>query len=96
MDTDYVFLCGMIWCRLGQQDAGKKLLRTGDSGDPHTKALAWAMFAKGLRRLRERRMVMAKVIEFYVPKRFQRTSPGVPHAQSAKVIEFSSQTRKSA
>ena len=32
---------------------GKKLLRSADSGDPDTKALAWAMFAKGLRRLRD-------------------------------------------
>jgi hypothetical protein len=41
-------------------------------------------------------MVMAIVIEFYVPKRFQRPLQGASQAQSAKVIEFSSQTRKSA
>jgi hypothetical protein len=41
-------------------------------------------------------IVMAKVIEFYVPQRFQRPFAGGPHAQAAKVIEFSSQTRKSA
>ncbi len=53
MDSNYVFLCGVMWCRFGQQDAGKELLRAADSGDRDMKALAWAMFAKGLRRLRE-------------------------------------------
>jgi hypothetical protein len=53
MDSNYVFLCGLMWCRFGQQDAGKELLRATDSRDPDIKALAWAMFAKGLRRLRE-------------------------------------------
>jgi len=53
MDANYVFLCGVMWCRFGQQDAGKELLRAADSGDRDIKALAWAMFAKGLRRLRE-------------------------------------------
>ena len=52
MDSNYVFLCGVMWCRFGQQDAGKELLRAANSGDPDMKALAWAMFAKGLRRLR--------------------------------------------
>jgi hypothetical protein len=53
MDSDYVFLCGVMWCRFGEQDAGKELLRAADSGDRDMKALAWAMFSKGLRRLRE-------------------------------------------
>jgi hypothetical protein len=53
MDANYVFLCGVMWCRFGQQDAGKELLRAADSADRDLKALAWAMFAKGLRRLRE-------------------------------------------
>ncbi|MFY9910599.1 MAG: hypothetical protein WAK56_12205 [Candidatus Sulfotelmatobacter sp.] len=53
MKSDYVFLCGVMWCKLGQRDAGKELLRASDSGDPDVKALAQAMFAKGLRRLRE-------------------------------------------
>lgn len=42
-----------MWCRFGQQDAGKELLRAANTGDPDTKALARAMFAKGMRRLRE-------------------------------------------
>ena len=53
MDSNYVFLCGVMWCRFGQQDAGKELLRAADSRDPDMKALARAMFAKGVRRLRE-------------------------------------------
>ena len=40
MDSNYVFLCGVMWCRFGQKDAGKELLRAADSGDPDTKALA--------------------------------------------------------
>ena len=53
MDSNYVFLCGVMWCRFGQQDAGKELLRAADSRDPDMKALARAMFARGVRRLRE-------------------------------------------
>ena len=52
MDSDYVFLCGVMWCRFGQQDAGKELLRAAHSVDPDTRALAWAMLTKGARRLR--------------------------------------------
>jgi hypothetical protein len=53
MDGNYVFLCGVMWCRFGQQDAGKELLRATNSGDPDVKALAWALLAKGARRLRD-------------------------------------------
>jgi hypothetical protein len=53
MDSNYVFLCGVMWCRFGQHDAGKELLRAADAEDPDMKALAWAMFEKGVRRLRE-------------------------------------------
>jgi hypothetical protein len=53
MDSNYVFLCGVMWCRFGQQDAGEELLRAADVADPDMKALASAMFSKGLRRLRE-------------------------------------------
>lgn len=53
MDSDYVFLCGVMWCRFGQQEAGKELLRAAASVDPDMKALAWAMLAKGSRRLRD-------------------------------------------
>ena len=52
MDSDYVFLCGVMWCAYGQQDAGKELLRATRSTDPDIKALAWAMLTKGTRELR--------------------------------------------
>jgi len=53
MDNDYVFLCGVMWCRFGQQEAGKELLKAATSMDPDMRALAWAMLAKGARRLRD-------------------------------------------
>ena len=53
MDNNYVFLCGVMWCRFGQQDAGKELLRAAQSQDPDMSAMAWAMLAKGASRLRD-------------------------------------------
>jgi hypothetical protein len=53
MDNNYMSLCGVMWCKFGQKDAGKELLRAADSGDPGMKALAWAMFAEGVSRLKE-------------------------------------------
>jgi hypothetical protein len=53
MDGNYVFLCGVMWCKFGQQDAGKELLRATNSADPDMKAMAWAMLAKGASRLRD-------------------------------------------
>jgi hypothetical protein len=50
MDSNYVFLCGVMWCKFGQLDAGNELLRAAESGDPDIKALARAMLAKGLPR----------------------------------------------
>jgi hypothetical protein len=53
MDSSYVFLCGVMWCKFGQKDAGKELLRAAAFGDPDMKALASAMFAEGVSRLKE-------------------------------------------
>ena len=53
MNSSYVFLCGVMWCRFGQQEAGKELLRATNSIDPDMSALAWAMLAKGTCRLRD-------------------------------------------
>jgi hypothetical protein len=53
MDSDYVFLCGVMWCRFGHQEAGEELLRAASSKDSDTRALAWAMLAKGTGRLRD-------------------------------------------
>jgi len=39
---------------------------------------------------------MAKVIEFYVPKNFRKSLKRVPELQHGKIIEFCSQTKKSA
>jgi hypothetical protein len=39
---------------------------------------------------------MGKVIEFYVPATFHKPLKGASEQQCAKVIEFSTQTRKSA
>ena len=57
MDGDYVFLCGVMWCAYGQQEAGKELLRATRSPDPDVSSLAWAMLAKGTRLLREKAVV---------------------------------------
>jgi hypothetical protein len=51
MDANYIFLCGVMWQRFGEQDAGKELLRAADSIDPDMRALAWAMLAKSGHRL---------------------------------------------
>ena len=57
MNSDYVFLCGVMWCGYGQQEAGRELLRAALSRDPDISALAWAMFAKGKTALREKSVV---------------------------------------
>ena len=54
MDSNYVFLCGVMWCGYGEQEAGKELLRATSSHDPDTRALAWAMLAKGMSELRKK------------------------------------------
>ena len=43
MNGDYVFLCGVMWCAYGQQDAASELLRAVNSADPDLSALASAM-----------------------------------------------------
>jgi hypothetical protein len=53
MDSNYVFLCGVMWCKFGHADAGKELVRATSSLDANLRALASAMLAKGLHRLRE-------------------------------------------
>jgi hypothetical protein len=46
MNGDYVFLCGVMWCAYGQQDAASELLRAVNSADPDLSALASAMLAQ--------------------------------------------------
>jgi hypothetical protein len=43
MDGDYVFLCGVMWCCYGQEDARRELQRAADSADPDLSAMALAM-----------------------------------------------------
>jgi len=54
MNSDYVFLCGVMWCRYGKQEAGRELLRAALSRDPDISTLAWAMFARGKTALRKK------------------------------------------
>jgi hypothetical protein len=54
MDSNYVFLCGVMWSNYGAHEAGKELVRATASSDPNTKALAWAMLAKGMTQLKRR------------------------------------------
>jgi hypothetical protein len=39
---------------------------------------------------------MAKMIEFYKPNNFRKPLKSAPQVQNGKIIEFGSQTRKSA
>jgi hypothetical protein len=79
MDSDYMFLCGVMWCRFGQQDAGKELLRAATSSDPEIRALAGAMWAKGALRLRnlERRKETHRFEKLPGPDHFRREFPTV-------------------
>ncbi len=55
MDSNYVYLCGVMWCNYGAHEAGRELVRATGSCDPNTKALAWAMLAKGMAQMKRRR-----------------------------------------
>jgi hypothetical protein len=48
--SDYVFLCGVMWCKYGQQDAGSELMRAAHDEDPDLRALALAMLQEGCSR----------------------------------------------
>jgi len=70
MDNNYMFLCGVMWCQFGQQEAAKELLRAANSGNPDISALAWAMLKRGARRLRdlERRAQTSSRAQARAPK----------------------------
>jgi hypothetical protein len=53
MDGIYMFLCGVMWCKFGQQEAGQELLRAANSADPDMSVLASTMLAKGAHALRD-------------------------------------------
>jgi len=54
----------------------------------------WRVRLVGDHKIKE--MVMAKVIEFWVPKNFRKPLNWRPPQRGGKVIEFCSQTKKSA
>ena len=54
----------------------------------------WIAWAIGVREIKE--VVMAKVIEFYIPTRFRRPLKTAPQAQFGKIVEFCPPTKKSA
>ena len=49
MNSDYVFLCGVMWCSYGQQDAGEELMRAASCEDPDLSTLALAMLHEGFK-----------------------------------------------
>jgi hypothetical protein len=63
MNSDYVFLCGVMWCGYGQQEAGRELLRAALARDSDISTLAWTMFAKGKTVLREKSVGERQSIE---------------------------------
>jgi hypothetical protein len=50
--------------------------------------------AKGWKKRQE--LIVAKIIEFYVPSTFRRNGKWIPPEQRGKVIEFVPETKKSA
>jgi hypothetical protein len=57
MDSDYVFLCGVMWCGYGQEDAGSELMRAAQCDDPDLCSLALAMLQEGYRSVPQLRAV---------------------------------------
>ncbi|HZQ68860.1 MAG TPA: hypothetical protein VFA68_10115 [Terriglobales bacterium] len=53
MDTNYVFMCGMVWCQFGEQEAGRELIAALQSTDPALRILARTMLdqARGSKEL---------------------------------------------
>ena len=47
-------------------------------------------------RARAKEVAMAKVIEFYIPQNFRRTTKWVPDVQRGKILELRPPTKKSA
>jgi hypothetical protein len=47
MGTEYVFLCGVMWCNYEQEEAGRELAQMTGSSDPDIRALAGAMLTQG-------------------------------------------------
>jgi hypothetical protein len=43
MNTDYVFLCGVMWTQYASEDAGRELMRALHSENPEVVSLACAL-----------------------------------------------------
>ena len=54
MNSGYIFLCGVMWCRYRQEDAGSELMRAAEYEDPDLSALALAMLREGNRSPRQK------------------------------------------
>jgi hypothetical protein len=54
----------------------------------------WVAWVIGVREIKE--VVVAKVIEFYIPTRFRRPLKTAPRAQFGKIVEFCPPAKKSA
>ena len=59
-------------------------------------ARSWNLEHHDYSRARAKEVAMAKVIEFYIPQNFRRTTKWVPDVQRGKILELRPQTKKSA
>ncbi len=48
MNTDYVFLCGVMWSQYSSEDAGRELVRALHSEDPDVVWLASALLEESV------------------------------------------------
>jgi hypothetical protein len=65
--------------------------------DEITRCLQGILHKLRVRRRNEiKEIVMAKVIEFYIPTRFRRPVSGIPQVQFGKIVKFGLPTKKSA
>jgi hypothetical protein len=65
---------------------------------PCNAAVRWQAWTSARERLKKKRggMIMAKVIEFYIPNTFRKKTVWIPSEPRGKVIEFCIQIKKSA
>jgi hypothetical protein len=81
-----------MWMRSGA--IHKALLHKHRLRDSLRCRCGWIARAIGAREIKE--VVMAKVIEFYIPTRFRRPLKTAPQAQFGKIVEFCLPAKKSA
>jgi hypothetical protein len=81
-----------MWMRFGATH--KALLHKLRLRDSLRCRCGWIAWVIGVREIKE--VVMAKVIEFYIPTRFRRPLKTAPPAQFGKIVEFCLRAKKSA